>query len=95
MGFITLRERSFLCNYLSSLQNVTTLEHDKKVILSLFKKLSNPYPYLPYHLSREETDYLIQKLSDRLDDAYDSRNDYEIKAIERLTEKFQDGVHLT
>jgi len=83
MGYITLRERNFLGKVISSWQKRTSIYEEKVLIFSILNKLKNPH----LSLNRREYEYLIEKLSDRFEDACDCRNEYEINQLQSLIDK--------
>ncbi|MDN4593298.1 hypothetical protein [Polycladomyces subterraneus] len=84
MGYITFQERLYLGRYISSLQRTTTGK-EQNLNLSILNKLENPD--LPFE--RGEYNYLINKLSDRLEDACDCRSEYEINLLQSLIMKLE------
>jgi hypothetical protein len=78
-----LRERYFLGKYISSLQKKTAINDEQGLIIAILNKLANP----SLSLNRRECEYLIQKLSDRFEDACDCRNEIEINLLQALIAK--------
>lgn len=85
MDHLTLQERLFLKQFLTSLRQNRASTEEGAWIAYTINKLSNPFILL----SNEECVFLTQKLHDRLEDACDCRNELEIDQIRRLLRKMK------
>lgn len=82
---ITPQERLFLKRFLNTLHHCTTSPNEKALIPFILEKLAGPF----FIISEEESLFLTQKLTEKMEDACDCRNEPEIDFILHLLNKFK------
>lgn len=82
---ISMQERLFLKKLLTPLRQNQTPPQQTIPISVTLNKLSNPF----IQLSKEEYYFIIEKLYDRMEDACDCRNEFEVEQIRSLLHKIK------
>lgn len=82
---ITSQERLFLKRFLNTLHYRTTSPNEKDRIPFILQKLAGPF----FIISEEECLFLTQKLTEKMEDACDCRNEPEVDFILHLLNKLK------
>lgn len=82
---ISIQERLFLKKLLTPLQRKIISPQKSNTLSVTLQKLSSPF----LQLSKEEYIFIKERLYDRMEDACDCRNEFEVEQIRHLLHKIQ------